>query len=83
MTLTSIVGDKKEYAITTPISNVYNGGGSGRGNANHKLIAIDTPQYEQWHMLTFLPIQGCIIQVTCPLMFICASNCMYTLLIPW
>jgi hypothetical protein len=32
--------------------------------------------------LTFLPIQGCKLQVTCPLMFICASNCMYNLLIP-
>jgi hypothetical protein len=47
MTLTSIVRDRKEYDITTPITNVYNGRGSGRGNANHKLIAIDTPQYEQ------------------------------------
>jgi hypothetical protein len=43
MALTSIVGDQKKIAITTPITDVYSGG----GNANHKLIAIDTPPYEQ------------------------------------
>jgi hypothetical protein len=47
MTFTFIVGDKKEYAITTPIIDAYNEGGSGGGNANLKLIAIDTPPYEQ------------------------------------
>jgi hypothetical protein len=47
MILTFIVRDRKEYAMTTRITDAYNGRGSGEGNANHKLIAIDTPPYEQ------------------------------------
>jgi hypothetical protein len=44
MTLTSIAGDRKEYAITTPIVVAYNGKRNG-GGVSHKLIVIDVSPY--------------------------------------
>jgi hypothetical protein len=46
MTLTSIVGDGKEHVVTTLITTIYNGEGSGGGSANHELIATNAPPYE-------------------------------------
>jgi hypothetical protein len=49
MILTFVARDEKEPIIFTFVTTTYNGGrngGNGGGNANHELIAIDTPPYE-------------------------------------
>jgi len=55
MTLTSITGDEKEHVVTTIVTTVYNGRGSGGGNVSHELIPIDITPYEHY-ILTILPI---------------------------